>query len=76
MKFSKEQWSKLNKEERSWLVSYYHHENDNSKYGGYLPDDSSECPVCGQPVIGGGVCTNCLDHAIKLEEKMGRCDRK
>ena len=74
MKYTKEQWSKLNEMERSWLVYFYKHENDDWDYGagGYLPDDCGECPVCGQPVLGGGVCIHCLDYAMELEKKMGR----
>lgn len=27
-----------------------------TKYGGYLPDDCSECGVCGEPILGTGWC--------------------
>ena len=77
MKYTKEQWARLNKEERSWLVYFYKHKNDDS--GNFYipgdewgPDEYDECPICGTPVWGGGVCISCLDRAIKLEEKMGR----
>ena len=72
MKYTKEQWAKLNEEERSWLVYFYKHENDSSGDSAYLPDECGECPICGAPVYGGGICMYCLDRAIKLEEKMGR----
>ena len=72
MKYTREQWAKLNEEERSWLVYFYKHENDGWGYGGYLPDDCGECPVCGRPVLGGGICIYCLNRALELEKTMGR----
>ncbi len=70
MKYTKEGWGRLNPSERTWLVFYNKHCNEYNCAGGYLPDDSSECVICGDPMLGSGVCGNCLNIAINLSEKM------
>ena len=68
MRRTKEWWAALTKEERSWLV--YAELNDKSSRSGYLPDDCSECGVCGQPQLGGGgMCRYCLDRLIGILPK-------
>ena len=63
MKRTKEWWAALTKEERCWLV--YAERNDTCSRSDYLPDDCSECGVCGQPQMGGcGMCRYCLDRLI------------
>lgn len=72
MKYTKEQWNKLDENERGWLVNFYKNKNKLVRNDGWLPDDSGECPICGNPTLGGGVCLDCLNHAFELEKKMGR----
>ncbi len=70
MKFTKEAWSKLNEQERSWLAHYHQNCNKVNGQGWNMPEGCSYCPVCGQPQIGGMTCIKCLDNAEKLYGKM------
>jgi len=68
MKRTKEWWSNLTKEERTWLV--YAERNDTSCRSAYLPDDCSECGACGQPSLGfGGMCKYCLNEHQRIVNK-------
>jgi len=68
--FTKEKWAKLNKEERSWLA-YYNKNKDNWEGWDYsLPDGCSWCPVCENPQMGSGVCSDCLKEADRLYSKI------
>ena len=73
MKYTKEVWAKLKEQERSWLAYYHKHCNDWLGIVGscYLPDDCSECSVCGEPQLGSGVCMACLKEADRLYKIMG-----
>jgi len=59
MKRTKEWWARLDKHERSHLVYLERHAVGSGYGNGYLPDDCSECPACGTPVLGTGWCHNC-----------------
>jgi hypothetical protein len=69
MRRTKEWWATLDKEERSHLVYIERRMNGFTGYGGYLPDDCSECPVCGQPVFGSGMCSYCSNSRYKYIDK-------
>ena len=73
MKYTKEMWGRLLPEERYWLGYYHKHCNEWGVMGagGYLPEDSSECVICDQPQMGGGVCIACLKEADRLYKIMG-----
>lgn len=48
-------WNNLNQDERREYMFL----QMSKSYGGnsgYLPDDSSECGVCGEPILGYGWC--------------------
>ena len=40
-----------------------------SRYGGYLPDDCSECGACGEPILGSGWCQRCSSEFDTLRTK-------
>ena len=54
-------WARLTPDERSLLVVLERAVNHPGGYGGggYLPDDCSECPACGNPTLGCGLCRRC-----------------
>jgi len=63
-------WARLDKDERSELV-YLEYVSARS-WGGhsaYLPDDCYECPSCGQPGLGGGLCNSCDARLQRLIAK-------
>lgn len=62
-------WSKLTPEERFRLWHYEREQNMYGFMGGYLPDDSSECMSCGNPMLGAGQCVKCLDDFIAIVNK-------
>lgn len=71
MRRTKEWWAALEKWERVWLV---HAERWQHKYGGYgvggyLPDDCSECSICGQAQLGSGACAYCLGEMGRIISK-------
>jgi len=71
MKRTKEWWAALTKEERSWLV--YAERNDTYFRSAYLPDDCSECGICGNPRLGGaGMCLVCSNKWIEIVTKANR----
>ena len=57
----KQWWAALDEWERDWLVRAERDQKKFSSYGagGYLPDDCSECTVCGEPQLGSGMCRYC-----------------
>jgi hypothetical protein len=66
MKRTKEWWSKFSSEDK-WFIWHFEREQNNYGHmGGYLPDDCSECVVCGDPMFSSGVCTHCLNRYTKL----------
>ena len=68
MRRTKEWWARLDKYERSELVSLERAEG----YGGrsaYIPDDCSECGYCSTPHLGSGLCPLCLKRLIELIAK-------
>lgn len=71
MKRTKEWWAGLEKWERQWLVSAEYSEKRGGGYGagGYLPDDCSECSICGEP----GACSHCLEE---MERIISKADEK
>jgi hypothetical protein len=67
MRRTKDWWAALTRPERIWLV--YAEKNDRAFYSPYLPDDCSECGVCGQPQLGGGgMCTYCLNKHKEITD--------
>ena len=69
MRRTKEFWSRLNKQERSYLVYIERNANKGTCMGGYLPDDCSECNVCGNAQLGSGTCMHCLNDWNELIKK-------
>ena len=70
MKRTKKWWKKLNKQERSYIVFFDKSNKSCGNYGGgYLPDDCSECNVCGRPILGSGTCQFCYKEYEKIIEK-------
>ena len=79
MRRTKEWWAVLTKGERSelyWL--------ERSQYSGggsaYIPDDCSECGMCGTPHLGYSLCPLCRKRLIDLLDKantlkVGKVDR-
>ena len=68
MKATKEQWARLGKGERSTLVFLERAAAEPTKRNSRLPDDCAECPSCGEPVLGGGLCDVCngeYEHLIR-----------
>ena len=66
--FTKENMVKLTKDERSRLMLF----QMSPRYGpgsDYLPEDSSECTVCGYPMLGSGRCRACYKDFAVLETK-------
>lgn len=62
-------WNKLTKEEKARYMQM----QMTPRYGcrsDLLPDDCSECPVCGYPVFGIGWCTHCDKEFDKLDNKL------
>lgn len=71
MKRTKVWWSKLTTEERSFIMYYDKASKNYGSYGsgGYLPDDCSECPVCGQAMLGSGTCRYCNQNYDEIINK-------
>lgn len=71
MKRTKEWWANLEKWERVWLVGaeYNRHRGGGYGAGGYLPDDCSECSICGEPQLGSGACIACLEKMDRIINK-------
>ena len=64
-------WSSLTKEERSELI-YLERGGRKSMRSAYFPDDCSECPSCGTPYSGVGLCLSCDDRRDVLIRKATR----
>lgn len=71
MRRTKEWWASLDKWERTWLVhaEYSQHKGGGYGAGGYLPDDCSECSICGQAQLGSGACSACLGVMERIIDK-------
>ena len=85
MRRTKEWWGALTRGERIWLV--YAERHNRSYRSPYIPDDCTECGVCGTPQAGGGgMCMYCLkkrqaiidiaNYAIEHEGECSTCDGK
>ena len=62
-------WSRLTKRERArYMVMQMSHGGGGRS--AYLPDDCSECGMCGNPILGYGWCDACLDEFIALDNKL------
>lgn len=72
MRRTKAWWAKLTSEERAYVCYFERHRNEIIHNDGYLPDDCSECPICGSPELGGGVCTWCQNTYDRLIEKANK----
>ena len=85
MRRTKEWWGALTRGERIWLV--YAERHNHSYHSPYIPDDCTECGVCGMPQAGGGgMCTHCsakqakiialADYAMEHKGECPTCDGK
>jgi len=70
MQRTKDWWSRLDPDERSWLIYFERNQNNYSPYGGdgWLPDDCMECTVCSCPGLS-SPCRACLNEAIRIVDK-------
>lgn len=77
MRRNKTWWKRLTKAERSHLIYLERSDKKYTEYGGggYLPDDCFECPACGQPEFGIGLCTSCLNYWQKYIDKANMVKR-
>ena len=66
MKRDKTWWGRRTQEQRSFIVSYERFQNRFYRYGGsgYLPDDITECGVCGYP-CSSSPCVQCIKQYEK-----------
>jgi len=72
MKRTKEWWARLTKTERSELVTLQTADSRNGGYHSlYIPDDCTECPHCGMPHLGAGLCPVCSG---RLENLIAKAD--
>ena len=64
-------WKRLKRAERQRLVQLEFAAKHFAPYGGggYLPDDCSDCPGCGMPMLGVGLCGNCETERNSLIHK-------
>jgi len=69
MKRNKEWWSIFTREERYKIWNFEHFQNVYYGNDGYMPDDCSECAVCGDPCFGGSSCTSCINEYQAILEK-------
>ena len=58
MKRDKNWWSKFTPQEKSVIVYYERHSQENWGHGGYYPDDMRACAICGNPSMG-TTCQEC-----------------
>jgi hypothetical protein len=63
-------WSNLTKDERREYMNFQMAKKYPLGDGGYLPDDCSECGVCGQPTLGFGLCPYCREAFKVLKNKL------
>jgi len=66
--FSQEALGRLTSNERKRLV-WMQMQPRHTRYGGYMPDDCSECGACGYPILGSGWCNNCSNEFDRLKGK-------
>jgi hypothetical protein len=67
MRRTKEWWARKTQEERSYIVYYERNQNKHYGYGGMIPDDCTECSICGTPCLS-SPCNSCFH---KYEQTMG-----
>ena len=60
---TKEWWNSLG--EDKGFVWYFERNVNKGTGSSYLPDDCSECGVCGYPTLGYGPCGFCLDRYLE-----------
>jgi len=68
MRRTKEWWARLTPEDRSIIVYFERHQNEGGR-SDYLPDDCSDCGVCGNPCLGIGPCQSCSNEYMKAINK-------
>ena len=68
-RYNKRWWRALTKDERRKLVQIMTSRRGRYGSGGYLPDDSSECGSCGEPMLGTGLCRSCYRVYAALHQK-------
>ena len=68
MRRTKAWWRRLTKNERRHLV-FLEASHKGGSAGIYMPEDCSECPACGQGVLGRGWCTYCSNMWASLVAK-------
>lgn len=69
MRRNKAWWSKYTREERWKICNFERNHHKHTHFGGYLPDDCTECAVCGNACFGGSPCTHCLNEYDRLMNK-------
>lgn len=62
-------WARLEEHERAYIVYFERNQGKGSGYGGYLPDDCSECSICGGAMLGSGECMPCVDRYLEAIKK-------
>ena len=67
---TKEWWAQLDPHERRRLAELQF--SRSGRYGGYLPDDCSECSGCGNPMLGTGMCRDCYNEYAFLVAKANK----
>jgi len=68
MRRNKEWWTRLTPEERSELVLMERYQYKGGR-SSYLPDDCSECGICGEPTLGSSPCRWCCNRMDELIRK-------
>jgi hypothetical protein len=77
MKRTKSWGDKFTPQDRSFIIRFERGSNIHYGYGGggYLPDDTTECGVCGSPCLS-SPCSYCYDQynriLLKTVEKVAR----
>jgi len=64
---TKEWWASLTKDERSWLSFAERGLKQSQHHSAYLPEDCSECKICGEPVTS---CTDTCKHCGNEYERI------
>ena len=62
-------WNNLTKDERTRYMQIQMSSSTNAR-SAYLPDDCSECSVCGTPTLGSGWCNDCYKEWRTLRDKL------
>lgn len=55
-------WWAARSPQQRWIIWNYERNEGKSSGSAYLPDDCSECGVCGQPCLGYGPCIACINE--------------